>query len=165
MVANPSGDPGLQPVTASLASATCSVMGQDRLRACTSRRCQPIRVTHSIPDCCGMILRSEHGNIVHTGDWKIDEDPMDGDKFDRNTFEAVSESPVHSGTCAGLVLSMCRNVMQDDVNARCLALQLSHLPCCLSMLGRSVLFPVSFAQRGSEDLCANGFHCVFYSQM
>ncbi len=38
-----------------------------------------------------MILRSEHGNIVHTGDWKIDEDPMDGDKFDRNTFEAVSE--------------------------------------------------------------------------
>ncbi len=56
------------------------------------RRCQPIRVTHSIPDCCGMILRSEHGNIVHTGDWKIDENPMDGDKFDRNTFEAVSES-------------------------------------------------------------------------
>lgn len=55
-------------------------------------RCQPIRVTHSIPDCCGMILRSEHGNIVHTGDWKIDEDPMDGDKFDRNTFEQVSES-------------------------------------------------------------------------
>ena len=56
-----------------------------------SHRCQPIRVTHSIPDCCGMILRSEHGNIVHTGDWKIDEDPMDGEKFDRTTFEAVSE--------------------------------------------------------------------------
>ena len=57
-----------------------------------AHRCQPIRVTHSIPDCCGMILRSEHGNIVHTGDWKIDEDPMDGEKFDRTTFEAVSES-------------------------------------------------------------------------
>lgn len=27
----------------------------------------PIRVTHSIPDCCGLILRSEHGSIVHTG--------------------------------------------------------------------------------------------------
>lgn len=55
-------------------------------------RCEPIRVTHSIPDCCGMILRSEHGNIVHTGDWKIDEDPVDGDHFDRTTFEAVSEA-------------------------------------------------------------------------
>ena len=69
-------------------------------------RCQPIRVTHSIPDCCGMILRSEHGNIVHTGDWKIDEDPMDGEKFDRNTFEAVSESPAASGACAGAVSSL-----------------------------------------------------------
>lgn len=49
-------------------------------------------MTHSIPDCCGMILRSEHGNIVHTGDWKIDENPVDGDHFDRTTFEAVSMS-------------------------------------------------------------------------
>lgn len=56
-------------------------------------------MTHSIPDCCGMILRSEHGNIVHTGDWKIDEDPMDGEKFDRTTFEAISEPPATLSTC------------------------------------------------------------------
>ena len=56
-------------------------------------------MTHSIPDCCGMILRSEHGNIVHTGDWKIDEDPMDGEKFDRTAFEAVSEPPATLSTC------------------------------------------------------------------
>ena len=42
-----------------------------------------------------MILRSEHGNIVHTGDWKIDEHPMDGEHFDRTTFEAVSELSPH----------------------------------------------------------------------
>ena len=69
------------------------------LGICIWRRCEPIRVTHSIPDCCGMILRSEHGNIVHTGDWKIDEDPMDGEKFDRTTFEAVSEPPATLSTC------------------------------------------------------------------
>ena len=50
-------------------------------------------MTHSIPDCCGMILRSEHGNIVHTGDWKIDETPIDGETVDREFFEAVSEAP------------------------------------------------------------------------
>jgi hypothetical protein len=51
----------------------------------------PLRVTHSIPDCCGLILRSEHGSIVHTGDWKIDEDPVDGEMFDRTTFDLLSE--------------------------------------------------------------------------
>lgn len=52
-------------------------------------RCEPIRVTHSIPDCCGMVLRCEHGTIVHSGDWKIDENPVDGEIFDREMFEAL----------------------------------------------------------------------------
>ena len=36
--------------------------------------------------CC-----SEHGTIVHTGDWKIDENPVDGEAFDRTTFDLLSE--------------------------------------------------------------------------
>ncbi|GMH37110.1 hypothetical protein BSKO_04983 [Bryopsis sp. KO-2023] len=55
---------------------------------------EPIRVTHSIPDCCGLILRSDHGTIVHTGDWKIDEDPMDGLSFDREALEQVGKEGV-----------------------------------------------------------------------
>ena len=54
-------------------------------------RCSPLRVTHSIPDCCGLILRSEHGTIVHTGDWKIEEDPVDGQQFDRTFFEKIGK--------------------------------------------------------------------------
>lgn len=54
-------------------------------------RIQPLRVTHSIPDCCGLILRSEHGTIVHTGDWKIEEDPVDGQQFDRTVFEDIGK--------------------------------------------------------------------------
>ena len=52
-------------------------------------RVEPIRVTHSIPDCCGLVLRSEFGTIVHTGDWKIDETPTDGQIFDRATFDML----------------------------------------------------------------------------
>ena len=55
---------------------------------------QAVRVTHSIPDCCGLIFRCADGTVVHTGDWKIDEQPMDGEMFDRSAFEAVGQEGV-----------------------------------------------------------------------
>ncbi|KAF7838185.1 ribonuclease J isoform X1 [Senna tora] len=55
---------------------------------------EPIRVTHSIPDCCGLVLRCSDGTILHTGDWKIDESPLDGKTFDRETLEELSKEGV-----------------------------------------------------------------------
>ncbi|KAJ6869197.1 hypothetical protein NC651_034070 [Populus alba x Populus x berolinensis] len=55
---------------------------------------EPIRVTHSIPDCCGLVLRCADGTILHTGDWKIDESPLDGKFFDRETLEELSKEGV-----------------------------------------------------------------------
>ncbi|KAK7282026.1 hypothetical protein RIF29_10500 [Crotalaria pallida] len=55
---------------------------------------EPIRVTHSIPDCCGLVLRCSDGTILHTGDWKIDETPLDGNVFDREALEELSKEGV-----------------------------------------------------------------------
>ncbi|CAA7405149.1 unnamed protein product [Spirodela intermedia] len=55
---------------------------------------EPIRVTHSIPDCCGLVLRCSDGTILHTGDWKIDESPVDGKVFDREALEELSKEGV-----------------------------------------------------------------------
>ncbi|RYR44984.1 hypothetical protein Ahy_A08g041240 isoform B [Arachis hypogaea] len=55
---------------------------------------EPIRVTHSIPDCCGLVLRCSDGTILHTGDWKIDETPLDGKVFDREALEELSSEGV-----------------------------------------------------------------------
>jgi ribonuclease J len=45
-----------------------------------------IRVTHSMPDCVALAISSPAGTIVHTGDFKIDQTPIDGEHFDLHRF-------------------------------------------------------------------------------
>jgi len=45
-----------------------------------------IRVTHSMPDCVALAIRTPLGTIVHTGDFKIDQTPIDGEHFDLHRF-------------------------------------------------------------------------------
>src|SRR5687767_11569443 len=45
-----------------------------------------IRVTHSMPDCVALAITSPAGTIVHTGDFKIDQTPIDGEHFDLHRF-------------------------------------------------------------------------------
>jgi ribonuclease J len=45
-----------------------------------------IRVTHSMPDCVALAITSPVGTIVHTGDFKIDQTPIDGQHFDLHRF-------------------------------------------------------------------------------
>ncbi len=39
-------------------------------------------VTHSIPDACGIAIDTPLGKVIHTGDFKIDHDPMVGEPSD-----------------------------------------------------------------------------------
>ena len=41
-----------------------------------------IRVTHSIPESNMLSIKTKHGTILHTGDWKFDPDPIVGDLTD-----------------------------------------------------------------------------------
>ena len=41
-----------------------------------------LRVTHSIPDCVAVAIETPHGVVIHTGDFKIDQTPLDGEHFD-----------------------------------------------------------------------------------
>ena len=49
-------------------------------------RIEFIRVTHSMPDCVALAIETPVGTIVHTGDFKIDQTPIDGQHFDLHRF-------------------------------------------------------------------------------
>jgi len=53
-----------------------------------------LRVTHSMPDCVGLAIRTPVGTIVHTGDFKIDYTPIDGEHFDLQRFAALGAEGV-----------------------------------------------------------------------
>jgi ribonuclease J len=53
-----------------------------------------IRVTHSIPDCVALAIHTPAGTIVHTGDFKIDQTPLDGQAFDLHRLAALGSAGV-----------------------------------------------------------------------
>jgi len=53
-----------------------------------------IRVTHSMPDCVALAIHTPVGVIVHTGDFKIDQTPLDGEHFDFHRFAQLGSEGV-----------------------------------------------------------------------
>jgi ribonuclease J len=53
-----------------------------------------IRVTHSIPDCVALAIHTPAGIVIHTGDFKIDQTPIDGQHFDVHRFAALGSAGV-----------------------------------------------------------------------
>src|SRR6187455_3539008 len=53
-----------------------------------------IRVTHSMPDCVALAITSPAGTIIHTGDFKIDQTPIDGQAFDLHRFAELGAKGV-----------------------------------------------------------------------
>src|SRR6266550_859094 len=53
-----------------------------------------IRVTHSIPDCVALAIHTPAGVVVHTGDFKVDQTPIDDEHFDFHRFAELGSQGV-----------------------------------------------------------------------
>ncbi len=55
---------------------------------------EPIRVTHSVPDAVALAVTTSSGTLVHTGDFKLDGMPIDGQLTDLERFSELGERGV-----------------------------------------------------------------------
>ncbi len=53
-----------------------------------------LRVTHSMPDCVALAITTPHGVVLHTGDFKIDQTPLDGDPMDVHRLAELGSAGV-----------------------------------------------------------------------
>lgn len=60
-----------------------------------------IRVNHSIPDACALAIRTPAGLIVHTGDFKLDLTPIEGEIMDLHRFAELGKE--------GVMLLLCES--------------------------------------------------------
>ncbi|HUS96126.1 MAG TPA: ribonuclease J [Hyphomicrobiaceae bacterium] len=58
-----------------------------------------VSMSHSIPETSGLILRTPHGTVFHTADWKLDPDPLIGETTDEAKIKALGDEGVTALIC------------------------------------------------------------------
>jgi ribonuclease J len=58
-----------------------------------------VTLTHSIPEPNAVVLRTPCGTVLHTGDWKLDDDPLVGDDFDQKRLREIAGEGVLAMIC------------------------------------------------------------------
>ncbi|MBK8157409.1 MAG: ribonuclease J [Rhodospirillaceae bacterium] len=58
-----------------------------------------ITLTHSIPEPNAVVIRTKHGAVLHTGDWKLDPEPLLGEPTDVATLRRLGDGGVLAMVC------------------------------------------------------------------
>ncbi len=56
-------------------------------------------ITHSIPEPNALVIRTPLGTVMHTGDWKLDPDPLIGEATDEAAFRKIGDEGVLAMVC------------------------------------------------------------------
>jgi ribonuclease J len=58
-----------------------------------------VALTHSTPESQALVIRTPVGIVFHTGDWKLDPEPVVGDRFDPSLYQRIGEAGVTAMVC------------------------------------------------------------------
>jgi ribonuclease J len=64
----------------------------ERIQLGDSFSIELVRVNHSIPDATAVVVRTPLGVLVDTGDWRFEENPVDGKKFDLERLTEIAST-------------------------------------------------------------------------
>lgn len=53
---------------------------------------EAINMVHSIPESCALLIETEIGRALHTGDWKLDDNPVSGPPTDVKRLQKVGKA-------------------------------------------------------------------------
>lgn len=77
-----------------------------------------VPVAHSIPESNAVAIRTEHGLVLHTGDWKLDDTPVAGDTTSPEAFKALGDEGILALVCDSTnVLREGRSPSEAEVSA------------------------------------------------
>lgn len=120
-----------------------------------------VTITHSIPEPNGLAIHTPLGTVLHTGDWKIDPDPLLGETTDVTRLREIGEagvlamvcdstnvfSPGESGSEAGVREEMIKVVAEQTGKVA--------VACFASNVAR-MLSAVEAARRTGRTVCLVG---------
>lgn len=66
-----------------------------------------VRITHSIPDACSIVIKTPVGTIINTGDWRFDNDPISGKPANKARLKELGDE--------GVLLLMCDSTSCENV--------------------------------------------------
>ncbi|HEX6462387.1 MAG TPA: ribonuclease J [Candidatus Saccharimonadales bacterium] len=79
----------------------------DRVQIGDSFGVELVRVCHSIPDASAVVIRTPVGVLLNTGDWRFEENPIDGVKFDLERLSEIASKE-------GILLMMNESTNCED---------------------------------------------------
>ncbi len=80
-------------------------------------RLQFVGMTHSVPEMQALVIRTDYGTVLHSGDWKLDPEPLVGPATDLEAFAALGREGVLAMVCDS-TNAMVEGVSGSEADAR-----------------------------------------------
>ncbi len=137
-------------------------------------------VTHSVPESQALVIRTPYGTILHTGDFKLDPDPLVGLPTDEEAFRALGDEGVlamvcdstnamvegHSGSEAEVRASLAALVrpMRGRVAVTCFASNVARVES-IALAARDAGRSVALVGRSLRNLEAAARDCGYFKDV